>query len=301
MNFEQHKEKYEGMILSPDDTRDYIYEKILYASASIVNYNDYIDTLMKELPKEKIYEENIKVRDQMVDGPCVAFSCAAIKDNQEYREWSNVINNFNEHFNPLFLYNLRSTKNSNGMIIREALDLLLNIGMALERDYPFNINDINKSVPKKVLKSAKRYTISGYSRITTYIGLQKAIYKNGPCIIGVPVYNYSKTFWKKGSPNERLLGYHAVCVIGYNEDGFILQNSWGSSWGDNGRTLLPYSDWNCVLEAWTTIDDIMASIGENLFNKKSLLDRIKKIISKIRLWYYNIIDKIISLFNKKEN
>lgn len=35
---------------------------------------------------------------------------------------------------------------------------------------------------------------------------------------------------------------HAVAIIGYNREGFVIQNSWGKDWGENGFALLPYED-----------------------------------------------------------
>lgn len=36
---------------------------------------------------------------------------------------------------------------------------------------------------------------------------------------------------------------HAIAIVGYTVDGFIVQNSWGSGWGEKGFALLPYEDW----------------------------------------------------------
>ena len=36
---------------------------------------------------------------------------------------------------------------------------------------------------------------------------------------------------------------HAVTIVGYTPEGFIVQNSWGESWGDGGFALLPYEDY----------------------------------------------------------
>ncbi len=36
---------------------------------------------------------------------------------------------------------------------------------------------------------------------------------------------------------------HAVAFVGYTEEGFIVQNSWGESWGEGGFALLPYEDY----------------------------------------------------------
>jgi len=38
-------------------------------------------------------------------------------------------------------------------------------------------------------------------------------------------------------------GGHAVAIIGYTPQGFIVQNSWGASWGNKGFALLPYEDY----------------------------------------------------------
>lgn len=37
-------------------------------------------------------------------------------------------------------------------------------------------------------------------------------------------------------------GGHAIALVGYTAQGFIIQNSWGTRWGNNGFALLPYED-----------------------------------------------------------
>jgi len=36
---------------------------------------------------------------------------------------------------------------------------------------------------------------------------------------------------------------HAVAIVGYTGQGFIIQNSWGTNWGAGGFALLPYEDY----------------------------------------------------------
>ena len=36
---------------------------------------------------------------------------------------------------------------------------------------------------------------------------------------------------------------HAIALVGYTRDGFIVQNSWGEAWGQKGFALLPYEDY----------------------------------------------------------
>jgi C1A family cysteine protease len=32
-------------------------------------------------------------------------------------------------------------------------------------------------------------------------------------------------------------------VVGYDERGFVVQNSWGTAWRASGFAVLPYDDW----------------------------------------------------------
>lgn len=36
---------------------------------------------------------------------------------------------------------------------------------------------------------------------------------------------------------------HAIALVGYTREGFVVQNSWGKQWGASGFALLPYEDW----------------------------------------------------------
>ena len=46
-------------------------------------------------------------------------------------------------------------------------------------------------------------------------------------------------------------GGHAFALVGYNERGFIVQNSWGLRWGRSGFAILPYDDWAVhATDAW---------------------------------------------------
>ena len=47
------------------------------------------------------------------------------------------------------------------------------------------------------------------------------------------------------------VGGHAFAMVGYTVDGFIIQNSWGPSWGYQGFAILPYEDWTRYgTDAW---------------------------------------------------
>jgi hypothetical protein len=46
-------------------------------------------------------------------------------------------------------------------------------------------------------------------------------------------------------------GGHAFAIVGYNEDGFLIHNSWGEDWGTAGYAILTYSDWQLnAMDCW---------------------------------------------------
>jgi len=56
-----------------------------------------------------------------------------------------------------------------------------------------------------------------------------------------------------GPPNDPDdVGGHAFALVGYTSEGFIIQNSWGPSWGFHGFAVLPYEDWTRFgTDSWT--------------------------------------------------
>ena len=63
-------------------------------------------------------------------------------------------------------------------------------------------------------------------------------------------------------PAGRFSGGHAFALMGYNESGFLVQNSWGRRWGRDGFALLPYEDWSAnAMDAWVAVLGAPVSVG----------------------------------------
>lgn len=122
------------------------------------------------------------------------------------------------------IYNCRKNKNADGMEINEALYFLKHTGIN-----GFKLND--------------------YGFIGSPMFMKYAILANGPCPVALPVYeeNQNKDFWN----GNVFLGNHCVLCVGYNENGYILRNSWGTNFGNKGYILLPYNNEDKFIEMWT--------------------------------------------------
>ena len=63
--------------------------------------------------------------------------------------------------------------------------------------------------------------------------------------------NGQKMYVIQRAVNARTLGGHAFTLVGYNDVGFLVQNSWGKLWGKGGFATLPYEDWlDSAYDAW---------------------------------------------------
>ena len=237
---------------SPNDDRDYVFYRQLVKQTD-TNYPENLD-LRKDL---------MPVRNQGSQGTCYAQSAACMKEWQEKTE-----KNINEYFSPQFFYNLRSNKydndlsNDDGMFGRDVMKLLKKYGICLEKTYPYGKIQHKDSIEEKIYKSAKENVIESYARIQNINDLKMSLFLNGPALVGFPVYNYGKQMWKKKDEDESFKGGHAMTIVGYNDDGFIIRNSWGENWGDDGYTIYYYNDWGAHWEIWSCVDKIDIVVPE---------------------------------------
>ena len=91
----------------------------------------------------------------------------------------------------------------------------------------------------------------------TALMVRDALDRGQPVVLGVRLY----TTWHgpggdgliaMPASGARDLGGHAVLVVGYRDNDFIVQNSWGSDWGEDGFAYLPgdYVD-HFAVAAWS--------------------------------------------------
>ena len=112
-------------------------------------------------------------------------------------------------------------------------------------------------------QSAPGAPLGAYYRIDgkSIVDMQSAIFETHAIYVSADVHdgwNRIKENCKSieaamiGSPNKPDdVGGHAFAMVGYTVDGFIIQNSWGPSWGYQGFAILPYEDWTRYgTDAW---------------------------------------------------
>lgn len=64
---------------------------------------------------------------------------------------------------------------------------------------------------------------------------------------------------------------HAVAIVGYNQQGFLLQNSWGPEWGTHGYAILGYDDWlENAMDCWAAQLGVVTSEHQAMSQSLSL-------------------------------
>lgn len=177
---------------------------------------------VKSIPDEYEIPNIPDVMNQGSDPICAALCIASI---MEWQSMARDKENRGKVYDAYQIYNLREDKKMQGMIPRQALKAVKKVGV--NGDY-----------------------INAFARVGAMDTAKMAILCNGPLMIGTEAYDDPVEFWK---PKGELLGGHAVILVGWDKDGFTLQNSWGYEYGNRGRVTFPYEDWNKILEAWTVI------------------------------------------------
>lgn len=178
------------------------------------------------LPKKYSYKRFLpSVLNQGADPICVPCSISAYLNWRENLPTGSKKDNKIDYFE---LYRCKTTEGE-GMTFKEAFKYLRHTGVG---------------------SKAGNLQIGEYSMVGSAVLLRYALLINGPCFGALPVFNDSSKFWIQRS-GDTLQGYHAIAIVGYDTDGFIIRNSWGTSFGDKGYTKITDTDFGKFVELWT--------------------------------------------------
>ncbi|GAB6123873.1 hypothetical protein JCM30204_50230 [Dysgonomonas termitidis] len=181
----------------------------------------------------------------------------------------------NQAFSPSFVYSQIKDNNDvdcqNGSTIYASVELLKKAGAVFLTDLPYQCNP----VIAPFFQQAKTYAIKDFQRLTTDEGIKsredfdnikRAIADKKPVLVSIKCYqSFDGKVWN--GVLDGLRGYHAMCMVGYddnynNGDGTSgaveLLNSWGTAWGDGGFIRVKYKDFPKILNyAISLYDDAL--------------------------------------------
>jgi C1A family cysteine protease len=138
-----------------------------------------------------------------------------------------------------------------GAPLREAIKVLAKKGDCPETQWPYDVQKVDVEPPHTCYREAVHYKDMVYERLPQDIPHMKACLAAGsPFVLAFGIYSGAESpeaaktdVMPVPSPDEKLLGNHAVMAVGYEEarELFIVRNSWGPKWGMAGYFWLPYA------------------------------------------------------------
>lgn len=144
-----------------------------------------------------------------------------------------------------------------GSSIRGALKGFYNNGACSDDVAPFKDGEKNWFLKVEHAKDARSTGLGAYYRLRPeIIDYHAALNETGVIYVSAYVHrgwqNPSKGIIKPSHLNE---GGHAFVIVGYDDKGFLIQNSWGEDWGgfkgQPGIAHWSYADWAAtVMDAW---------------------------------------------------
>ena len=216
------------------DDRDYQYEaKPIHAQLGDLDLRPYM----------------APVYDQGATSSCVANAVAAAleynRSRQSLPSWTP---------SRLFIYYQarvfeRCSRVDAGCEIRDAIKTAAHFGIPPETSWPFDPKKVNRKPDDSAWDEALHSKLIQYARVPLKLNhITSCLAHEGPVLFGSSVFKSidSEETARTGiipmpSETDVPIGGHAMLICGFlpETETFIIRNSWGDSWGDNGYGYMP--------------------------------------------------------------
>lgn len=137
-----------------------------------------------------------------------------------------------------------------GAYIRDGIKVVNKNGFPPESLWPYVPSRFAQKPSALAYAEALKRQVLDYGYVGQSVDEMKTALAAGfPITIGFTVYQSFMTAAVASTgkvpmpgPRERVLGGHAVAIVGYDDAAkcWIVRNSWGSGWGDKGYFYMPY-------------------------------------------------------------
>ncbi|HSQ30335.1 MAG TPA: N-acetylmuramoyl-L-alanine amidase [Gemmatimonadaceae bacterium] len=122
-------------------------------------------------------------------------------------------------------------------------------GICCESEWPYEYGVVDRDLTQKRSDDATLRPLGAYFRVNhgDLVAMHAAIAEAGILFATSDVHDG----WNRVDGTGRIpfdstvkvIGGHAFAIVGYDEEGFWIQNSWGEGWGKNGFGKISYDDW----------------------------------------------------------
>jgi len=176
------------------------------------------------------------VKDQASCGSCWAFSATGSLEGGNFVANGKLISLSEQQL-------VDCDPKSNGCgggLMTNAFEYVMKKGLCTEEDYPYHAKDEDC----KDDKCTVAIHITGYEEVPAYDGAAlKAAVSKAPVSVAVEADSAVFQMYTGGVVDSTACGTslnHGVLAVGYTDEYWIVKNSWGPSWGDEGYIKIAY-------------------------------------------------------------
>jgi Papain family cysteine protease/Bacterial Ig domain len=200
------------------------------------------------------------VRNQGVEGSCVAFAVAYTRSCEQY--YNTAASDYSDAtniFSPEYIFNqVKFSSDCGASALLNSLDLIKNKGVTRWQTMPYSdVNGCSLQPTSSQDIEAVNFKISSYSAIADndITAIKTMIASRHPvifsCTIDQSFYNAGPGFiWNTSGGNA---GSHTLVLCGYDDTKHAYKaiNSWGTNWGDAGYIWIDYDFFPTVASYYT--------------------------------------------------
>lgn len=228
---------------SPEDDRDYPYVPVS-SYPPVVQHRGLIGD----------------IEDQGRIGSCTANSVVSaceilLQKDKRHRNLSRLFNYYvtREYENRL---------GQEGAVLRNAVKQAAKLGLPDEVTWAYDEGGAEVQPSAAAYEEAIKHRVLRYERIQGATTgqvvhcIKSAISEGFPVVFGMPVTRQwllmrgGDTSYRGVTEKDPAVGAHAMTIIGYSQDYFVIENSWGREWGDSGLGYCHVQLASQFFEAW---------------------------------------------------
>ena len=229
---------------------------ILDARPDTLDFRDsmYVPALVEvptHISLDKFKEHHIPVLDQGKEGACTGFGLATVAN---YLLTLRKVVPDPTPVSPRMLYEMAKRYDEwpgeqySGSSARGAMKGWHKHGVCPEEDWPYIAQKGDKfGLTEARTAAAIRRPLGAYFRVnhTDLVAMHSAL---AEVEVLYATANVHKGWGQVATDgiipySDELKGGHAFAIVAYDEQGFWIQNSWGTDWGQEGFACITYDDW----------------------------------------------------------
>ena len=231
-----------------------MYLNFNYDAFAVANFNPYHVKVSNDAPESFDWREKGAVgpvADQGAYGAAAAFATIDNLQSLYYLKKGNLVTLSQQMIMDCV---------SNTHMINYIFDWLIKNGIESDKDYPYKGRiGTCQADPSKYIDM----TITGYKQLNSPVDeeeMKEFLYENSPLIVGIngtPLQTYSGGIIDKTSSECPSSGInHLANVVGYGRDDkagkdyWIVKNSWGPSWGEEGYFRIKRGSGTCGINTY---------------------------------------------------